>query len=464
MNGFYNAITAYWFADKKSIEENLKDYKKLGISEKLLKNGKGMEWIEENVFSSVENDVKVRPLPELATTQQSRSVNRSIRPGKKSPKTTKESKSSSQMQTDVSDNNKEFLKESTKSLIKKYNSIFEENKELWNKNYENPLKKHDVDSKLVETLKYLIAGATAPLSEKSKIKYATKVQKIMNGFDSLDNKQKQECTTQLYELAVRAVNHLYNVVKKSKSGKLSKFTHKAGKIVRKLGKVLDKGHVSSSDKSEKLSSIEQKELPIGGLKKCFDETESKKLGKASSNDQTPEERLQIKKLGKCFKEAGRYIVKFKFRGFKKKNLINIFKKWSGDSSLGGWYDLLESILNNNTTLSKIAIDDDVNKEYKKGSVAVLLASLCGLPNNKYVVSACDGLKEGGLKGNFKEDREYLNQAIAIYKKVKTKALSYDTSDSLKQVFVKENWNTLVGKFDDFKNNVVGKFKNGTEQC
>ena len=58
---------------------------------------------------------------------------------------------------------------------------------------------------------------------------------------------------------------------------------------------------------------------------------------------------------------------------------------------------------------------------RKISIAVLLASLCGLPNTDYVISACDGLKKGGLRGDLR-GRGSLSDAVQIRKGIKNAAV------------------------------------------
>ena len=276
-----------------------------------------------------------------------------------------------------------------------------------------------------------ILNAVAPLGDKTEKKYQDKCNQIyLNCRNATDDKTKSDCLTQMYELAARAVYRLEKNI--AKQNKLDKAIYKAKKVGRKAGKKLDKflgtDHVFHSKKNK---------------------------------DEVDASAKQAKLVKKCFKNAANYIVKFKLGSFKMKELNKAFNGLTGNEFIS-WKNELKQYFESTTQIDKFALAEDKKKDYKKASVAVVLASLCGLPNTECIISACEGLKEGGLRGNFK-GRDYLNDAVKIRKDVKTKAiaggkesvksylLSYNAIVKLKSLInYNTNFTEVVNEFSNIK--------------
>ena len=383
-------------------------------------------------------------------------------------------KAANEAETNYSDkaitNTLNALKTKTNGLLTEYNKIYMERTDLWGnladallpENVRFDLNKASTVKEFVQVLENLILkGVLKPkILEKSNEKFRDKLAAVKNanaGWDTdatdvAANKSKIDCMTQMYELAAKAVNHLKNVVAKlgkqeaklkhekeelNKKGVIGKAGYKLKKFGRAVGKKVDK---------------------TLGTDHVF---HSKKEKGEESGITTDTDAAAIKNLGKCFKKAAEYIVKLKLTSsFKRATVLSSFSTVSSDGKLRDWHTKLCDILKGNTVLSPISLDGDDEKEYKKATVAVLLASICGLPSSSYVVAACDNLKNGGLKGKF-EGRKYLNDAIAIRKELKKVAVANPDDDGSglenRLNTKKSEFESLIKNYASFKSKVLDGF-------
>lgn len=367
------------------------------------------------------------------------------------------------------------LKGKTEGLLNEYEKIYEGNSDLWDGLKECVFSgnlRQSLDSakdvKALETVlqDLILKGVLAPLSS-SKEKFEQRCKNVQCKYEEGDisaatNKAKIDSMTQMYGLAERAVNHLKNVVKKQE--KLQKKTGTLGKKIaykfKKLGRAVGK-------KADKAVDFVAEKLPGGEKGKkhhLFHDSKESKLKKKYGGDKVKLnkklEELGAKKLGKCFKAVAQYIVEDDSVSFKRATALSSFKPVSSVEGLKDWYERLAGMLNGTVTLSPISLKGDNEKEYKKATVAVLLASICGLPSSLYVIAACDGLKNGGLKGKFK-NRKYLMNAIEIHKILKNAAVQHPNDDGSEiennLANRKDEFKTLIGNYNTFKSNVIDKF-------
>ncbi|MGN1043934.1 MAG: hypothetical protein ACI4PR_03935 [Acutalibacteraceae bacterium] len=283
----------------------------------------------------------------------------------------------------------EGLKNKFKELTKKYADVYIDHVSFFSGKNGNAvldvnkihgeMEKTNNASELLQSAQSYILSVIAPLGEKTFEKFVKRSSEIMKNFGRAPTEiVKSDCLTQMYELAVRAVRHLENAIVKEEEAKKYKGVLGKGK------KLLKKG------------------------KKLFSKKEENKQGTIDAD-----------KIEKCFQNVGNYFVKGKkFTRKEMKNKLKDMKKICPK-----WYETLEVYLKDN--YFKLFSDDGnmpKNEDNeRKISIAVLLASLCGLPNTDCVISACEGLKEGGLRGNFK-DRKYLEDAVQIRKGIKNAAV------------------------------------------
>ncbi|MGN1043932.1 MAG: leucine-rich repeat protein, partial [Acutalibacteraceae bacterium] len=303
-------------------------------------------------------------------------------------------------------------------LVKKYESFFDRHLSKGTEDSSGVKKSYDMVQKASEVKEFLgalrtyISNISIPLGKARTSKFFDNAAAITDS-TKIDENEKM---TQMYELAARAVFRLEKNIAKQKKrereekelenkNKLGKAIYKAKKVGRKAGKKLDKflgtDHVFHSKKNK--------------------DAETTESANTQGTAEQAKQAKQAKLVKKCFKNAANYIVKFKLGSFKRKELNKAFNGLT-DHEFSSWKDTLKQYFESTTQIDKVALDEDKKKGYKKASVAVLLASLCGLPNTDCVISACEGLKEGGLRGNFK-GRDYLNDAVQIRKDIKTKAIA-----------------------------------------